>query len=75
MQIMDKEEVKKMICEAIDNIPNCASIVDAYVQHSFCDSEAYIKVHVKVNEETDENLIEFHNVAHNAFDTKLEFIS
>lgn len=72
---MDREEVKKLICEAIDNIPNCADIADAYVEHSFGDSEAWIKVHVKVNEETDKNIIEFHNIAHNAFDTKLGFIS
>ena len=72
---MDKKVVKKMICEAIDNIPSCAEITDAYVQHGFGESDAYIKVHLKVKEETDENLIEFQNVTQNAFNTKLGFFS
>lgn len=72
---MDKEKIKELICKAIDNIPNCAEIVDCYTQHSFCDTEAYIKVLVKVKEETDENIIEFHNIAHDAFGTDMGFIS
>lgn len=72
---MNKEEVKSMICKAIDNIPECASVVDVYTEHSFCDTEAFIKVVVRVNEETEENIIAFHNVAHYAFDTDMGMIS
>lgn len=72
---MDKESVKDLICKAIDNIPNCAEIVDCYTQHGFGDKEAYINVHIKVREETDENIIEFHNIAHDAFGTDMGFIS
>ena len=39
---MDKESVKDLICKAIDNIPNCAEIVDCYTQHGFADTEAYM---------------------------------
>ena len=72
---MDKERVKDLICKAIDNIPDCAGIVDCYTEHSYYDTEAYIKVFIKVNEETDENIIEFHNIAHDAFGTDMGFIS
>ena len=72
---MDKDKVKELICKAIDNIPDCAEIKDCYTEHSFGDSEAWIKIHVAVKEETDENIIEFHNVAHDAFDTDMGFIS
>lgn len=30
---MDKESVKKMINQAVDNIPNCAEIADCYTEH------------------------------------------
>ena len=72
---MDKEKVKDLICKAIDNIPDCAEIIDCYTEHSFGDTEAYIKVFIKVKEENDENIIKFHNVAHNAFGTDMGFIS
>lgn len=72
---MDKEKVKKMICEAIDNIPDCAEIKDCYTEHSYGDVEAYIKIYIKVKEEIDDNIIEFHNIAHNAFGTNMGFIS
>ncbi|MBD8524048.1 hypothetical protein [Lysinibacillus fusiformis] len=72
---MDKEKVKVMICKAIDNIPNCADIVDCYTEHSFGDSQAFIKVVVKVNEATEENLTQFHNIAHKAFDSNMGFTS
>lgn len=73
--MIEKEKVKQMVCQAIDNIPDCAEIVDCYTEHSYFDSEAYIKIHVKVKEETDENIIKFHNVAHDAFETDMGFIS
>lgn len=72
---MDKEMVKKMVCEAIDNIPECAEIQDCYTEHSYYDSEAYIKIRVAVKEETDENIEQFHDVAHDAFSTDMGFIS
>mgnify|MGYP003296054262 CR=1 FL=1 len=75
MTTVEKEKVKKMICQAIDNIPDCAEIKDCYTEHSFGDSEAYIKVFIKVKEETNENIIEFHNIAHDAFGTDMGFIS
>lgn len=28
--MVDKEQVKKMICKAVDNIPECAEIIDCY---------------------------------------------
>lgn len=71
---MDKEEVKRLICEAIDNIPDCAEIADCYTEHGFGDTKAYIKVFVKVNEETGENVVEFHNIAHRAFGVDMGFI-
>lgn len=75
IRIVDKESVKDLICKAIYNIPDCAEIVDCYTQHSFLDTEAYIKVFIKVKEETDENIVEFHNMAHDAFGTGMGFIS
>lgn len=72
---MDKEKVREMVCEAINNIPECAEIVDCYTEHSFGDSEAYIKIHVRVKEETEDSIMEFHNVAHDAFNTDMGFIS
>ncbi len=72
---MDKERVKKMINQAVDNIPNCAEIADCYTEHSFGATEAYIKLFIKVKEETDENIIEFHNIAHDSFGTDMGFIS
>lgn len=72
---MNNEKVKELLNKAIDNIPACAEIVDCYTEHSFGDSEAYIKVRIKVKEETDENIINFHNVAHDAFGTDMGFIS
>ena len=72
---LDKKKVKKLICKAIDNIPDCAEIVDCYTEHSFMDTDAYIMVHVKVKEETDENVVEFHDIAHDAFGTDMGFIS
>ena len=68
---MDKEQIKKMICQAIDNIPDCAEIKDCYTEHGFMAAEAYIKIFVKVTEETDANIIEFHNIAHDAFGTEM----
>lgn len=72
---MDKEEIKKLVCKAIDNIPECAEIKDCYTEHSYGDTEAYIKISVEVKNKTKENIIKFHNVAHNAFDTDMGFIS
>lgn len=72
---MDKERVKDLICQAIDNIPDCAEIADCYTEHSFGAAEAYIKVYVKVKEDTDENIMGFHNIAHDAFGTDMGFIS
>jgi len=72
---MNKDIVKKLICEAIDNIPECAEINDCYTEHSFGDTEAYIKIHVKVKDETRENINLFHDIAHNAFNTNMGFIS
>lgn len=72
---MDKERVKDLICKAIDNIPEYAEIVDCYTEHSFGDTEAYIKVSIKVKEETDENVLKFHNIAHDSFGTDMGFIS
>lgn len=72
---MNKEKVKELLCQAIDNIPDVAEIKDCYTEHSFGDSEAYIKIFIKVKDETDENIIEFHNAAHDAFGTEMGFIS
>ncbi|MFG3435065.1 hypothetical protein [Lysinibacillus fusiformis] len=72
---MDKEKVKEMVCKAIDNIPDCADIVDCYTEHSFGDSQAFIKVVVEVKEETEENITQFHNIAHEAFDSSMDFTS
>lgn len=72
---MDKEKVKDLICKAIDNIPDCAEIVDCYTEYSYFSAEAYIKVAIKVKEETDGNISEFHDIAHDAFGTDMGFIS
>lgn len=75
MMIVDKEKVKEMICEAIDNVPECAEIIDCYTEHSYGDCQAFIKLVIKVKDTTDENLLEFHDIAHNAFYTDMGFIS
>ncbi|WP_394870539.1 hypothetical protein [Clostridium butyricum] len=72
---MDKEKVKKMLCEAIDNIPEYAEVKDCYIEHSYGDCQAYIKVVIKVKNEMDDNIIKFHDIAHNAFNTDMGFIS
>lgn len=69
------ELTKKLICEAIDNIPSCAVIKDCYVEHSFGAAEAFIKIKIKVKEDTAEAVQEFHEVAHNAFNTSMGLIS
>ena len=72
---LDKEKVKEMICKAIDNIPDCAGITDCYTEHSFMSPNAYIKIEVKAKDETDKNIVEFHNHAHDAFGAEMGFIS
>ncbi|UYZ39064.1 hypothetical protein OD350_28750 (plasmid) [Clostridium beijerinckii] len=72
---MDKEKVKKMLCEAIDNIPECADVEDCYTEYSYGDCKAYIKTVIKVKDETEDNKIKFHDIAHNAFNTDMGFIS
>lgn len=72
---MNKEEVKSMICKAIDNIPDCASIVDCYTEHPFCSSEAIIHIIVKVKNDTEESIIAFNDMAHCTFGTEMGFIS
>ena len=72
---MNKEDVKKMICTAIDNIPDCAEITIACVDHGYASFEAEIRVFVKVKERTRENQLKFHNTAHDAFESGLELWS
>lgn len=72
---MDKDSVKQIICAAIDNIPECAGIIDCYTEHSYMSGEAYIKIRIEVKDKTDRNITDFHNVAHDAFGTKMDFIS
>lgn len=72
---MDRDGVKKKVCQAIDNIPDCAGITDCYTEHSYCSGEAVIKIYIEVKEETEENIVEFHNVAHDAFNTDMGFMS
>lgn len=64
-----------MICKAIDNIPECAEIIDCYTEHSNGDCQAFIKIVVKVKGTAEENISEFHDIAHNAFNTDMGFIS
>lgn len=71
----DKETVKKLVCAAIDNVPDCAEITDCYTEHSYADFKAYITICVEVKEQTEENQIAFHDSAHNAFDTDMDAIS
>ncbi|WP_026884285.1 hypothetical protein [Clostridium akagii] len=73
--MVDKEQVKKMICKAVDNIPECAEIIDCYTEHSSGDCKAFIKVVIKVKDITDENTLELQNTAHDAFNTDMGFIS
>jgi len=73
--VFDKITVKTMVCEAIDNIPDCAEIKACYVEHEFMDSKAVIHIEVAVKNETGENVVEFHNCAHEAFGTKMGFHS
>ncbi|MBA4698508.1 MAG: hypothetical protein H2212_03660 [Ruminococcus sp.] len=75
----DKDSVKNMLCKAIDNIPNCAIIEDCYTEHSFASYEAYIKVNIVIpienQDEAGDSQIEFHNAAHEAFNSGMGFIS
>jgi hypothetical protein len=68
---MDKVKVKDMICKAVDNLPDCADIVDCYVEHSLGDSQAFIKIVIKVKEETEESISEFNEAAHKAFSSNM----
>lgn len=72
---MEKEKVKNMLCDAINNIPESAEITDCYIEHSYGDCKAYIKVAVEVKEKSDKNILEFNSIAHNAFDTNMGIIS
>lgn len=74
---MDKEKVKEMLSQAIDNIPDCAEITDCYTEHSYGSKSAYIYIAVEIKESAinDENISEFHNIAHRAFGTNMDFIS
>lgn len=75
IEYIDAETTKTLICNAIDNIPDCAGITDCYTEHSFGDTEAWIKIHIAVKENTDDNRLIFHEVAHDAFNTDMGFIS
>ncbi|MHC1722504.1 MAG: hypothetical protein AB9836_04780 [Aminipila sp.] len=72
---MNKDKVKEMICKAIDNLPECAEITDCYTEHGYGDCKAFLKVKIEVKDQTEENQIEFHTIAHNAFNTGMGFIS
>lgn len=74
-QVTDKEKVKAMLCQAIDNIPDCAEIKDCYVEHSFCSSKAYIHVVIETKEDADKSISTFHDAAHSAFGTDMGFMS
>lgn len=71
----EKDEVKEMLCKAIDNIPDCAKIMDCYTEHSFMSDEAYIKIYIEVQDKTGDNIIDFHNKAHDAFESGMDSIS
>lgn len=64
-----------MVCQALDHIPDCAGIVNYYTEHSYGSEEAFIKIHIKVKEESAENMTAFHNAAHGAFETDIGFMS
>lgn len=72
---MDKEEVKKMLCKAIDNIPQCAEIKDCYTEHNYGEGKAYIKILVEVKDKSESSVLTFHNIAHEAFNTDMGFMS
>lgn len=73
--MMDKQRIKDMLCNAIDNIPEGADIVDCYVEHGFGSNEARIVVVAKTIDNTENSLIEFHGIAHNSFNTDMDNIS
>lgn len=66
---MTKEEAKELICKAIDNIPDYAIIEDCYTVHKYGSSEAIICIEIGLNDKTEENIADFHCIAHNAFST------
>lgn len=72
---MEKEKVKDILCKAIDNIPEYAEIKDCYIEHSYGDNQAYMKVIIRVKDNTEDNIIKFHDIAHNSFNTDMDFIS
>lgn len=72
---MNKQDVKELICKAIDNVPDCAEIYDVYTEHCFGNSEAFIKVHIKLKDEREDDIIDFHNIAHKSFNTDMGFTS
>lgn len=72
---MDRQKVKNMLCDAIDNIPECANIIDCYVEHGFVSNEARIIIVAKTIDNTEDSLLEFHKIAHNSFDTDMDNIS
>lgn len=72
---MQKEKIKDILCKAIDNIPDYAEVKDFYTEHSYGDNKAYIKVVVELKDTENDNIEVFNDIAHNSFNTEMDFIS
>lgn len=72
---MDKKDVKNKICELIDNLPNDVQITDLYLEHGYFAKEAVLKVVIKTKDETFDSIKNFHNAAHNSFNTNIDLLS
>lgn len=69
---MEKSKALKTMQQAISNIPEGAKIADIYTEHSYGDCKARIIICIEAD---DCPLNKFHDVAHNAFNTDMGFIS
>lgn len=74
---MRKDQVKAMLCAAIDNIPECANVVDCVVCHTDGTPDASIVVQINMLEsalDSESAYAAFHDSAKTAFGTGMECI-
>lgn len=71
---MDKEKVKRLVCEAIDNIPDCAEITECWSEHNLYSPTASIHINIMAKDRSKKTLIEFNDAARNSFGTNMDSV-
>ena len=74
---MSRDQVKAMLCAAIDNIPECANVMECVVCHTDGAPDASIVVHIQMLEcalESENAYAAFHDSAQAGFGTGMDYV-